>query len=101
MTLFDKKSEIPRSQLKNILGKSDVKAGSGRQLSAKQKILMEKKDFPKKFGESISKAEYKMTVNKLKAEKRNQEDFSQKLKIGKKIKFLEELEKKEKNSNNI
>jgi hypothetical protein len=94
MALFDKKSEIPRSQFKNILGKSDVKAGAGKQLSAKQKILMEKRDFPRKFGESISKAEYKMTVNKLKSERRGQEDFSQKLKLGKKIKFLEELEKK-------
>ncbi len=101
MALFDKKSEIPRSQLKNILGKSDVRAGGGKQLSAKQKILMEKRDFPRKFGESISKGEYKMTVNKLKAERRGQEDFTKKLKLGKKIKFLEELEKKGDNSNNV
>lgn len=97
MALFDKKSEIPRSQFKKILGNPDIKAGTGKQFSAKQKILMEKRDFPRKFGESISKSEYKMTVNRLKAEKRNLEDFSQKLKLGKKIKFLEELEKKEDN----
>lgn len=94
MPLFDKRSEIPRSQLRNILGKSDLKAGIGKRFSEKQKTLMEKRDFPKKFGESISKTEYKMTVNRLKSEKRGEEDFSQKLKLDKKIKFLEELEKK-------
>jgi hypothetical protein len=95
MPLFDKKPEIPRSQLKNILKKTDVKIGSGRQLSDRQKSMIEKRDFPKRFGSSISKSEYSRTLNRLKTEKRESPDFVKKIKIGKEIKFLEELEKKE------
>lgn len=94
MALFDKKSDITRSQLKNILEKSDVKIGAGKQLSKMQKTLMEKRDFPKKFGESISKSEYTRAINKLKTEKANERDFGLKIKLDKKIKFLKEIEEK-------
>jgi len=93
MPLFDKKSEIPRHQFKDILKKTDVKIG-GRQLSSREKTLMEKKDFPKRFGSSISKSEYSRTLNRLKSEKMNEQDFTKKIKKGKEIKFLEKLEKK-------
>lgn len=93
MPLFNKRSDIPRRQFKDILKKANIKVG-GRQLSNREKEMMEKKDFPKKFGSSISKSEYLRTINRLKSEKMIEQDFTKKIKKGKEIKFLKELEKK-------
>jgi hypothetical protein len=94
MSLFDKKPEIPRPQFKEILKKSNIKIGSGKQLSERQKANIEQRDFPKRFGSTISKGEYARTLNRLKGEKINERDFVRKTKLGKEIKFLQELEKK-------
>jgi hypothetical protein len=56
---------------------------------------MEERDFPKRLGSSISKPEYQRTLNKLRSEKMMEDDFTKKTKLGKEIKFLTELEKKE------
>ena len=92
MSLFNKRSDIPRQQFKSILKKTDVKI-SGKQLSNRVKESIEKLDFPKRFGASISQSEYLRTLNRLKAERSKEHDFTRKIKIDKKIKFLEELEK--------
>jgi len=94
MPLFDKRPEIPRSQFKEILKKADVKIGQGRQLSNMERERIEKVDFPKRFGSSISQGEYKRTINRLNVAKRDEQDFTRKIKLGKEIKFLKELEKK-------
>ncbi len=94
MSLFDKKPEIPRSQFREILKKSDVKIGSGRPLSQTHRERIEKLDFPKRLGETISKGDYLRTLNRLKSEKSVEQDYSKKIRMGKTIKFLEELEKK-------
>jgi hypothetical protein len=94
MSLFDKQPSIPRSQFKETLKKADIKIGSGRQLSKLERERIEKVDFPKRFGSSISQGEYKRTLNRLSAQKRDEQDFTRKIKLGKEIKFLKELEKK-------
>lgn len=93
MPLFDKKPDIPRSQFKEILKKSDVKVGRGRPLSNFEREKIEKADFPKRYGASISQREYQRTINRLKSTKRDEQDFTKKIKMGKEIKFLEELKK--------
>jgi hypothetical protein len=97
MPLFDKRPDISRQQFKDILKKSNIRI-SGKQLSDRIKESIEKLDFPKKFGGSISHSEYTRTLNRLKAEKSKEHDFTRKIKIDKKIKFLEEIEKKEDSS---
>ena len=92
MPLFAKKSDIPRSQFRDILKKTELKSGA-RKLPSREKIMMEKRDFPKRFGSSISKSEYDRTVNRLKSEKMNEQDFTKKIKKGREIKFLQKLEK--------
>jgi len=94
MSLFEKKPEIPRSQFKDILKKADVRIGEGRQLSPNEKANIEHREFPKRFGSTISKTEYNRTINRLKSEKTSEQDFTRKIKLGKEIKFLQELEKK-------
>jgi len=93
MGIFDKRSDIPRTQFNEILKKTDIKIGSGRQLSNSERDRLGKVDFPKRMGSSISQGEYKRTLNRLRAEKRDEQDFTNKIKMGKKIKFLEGLQK--------
>jgi len=92
MSLFEKKPEIPRTQFKDILKKADVKV-RGRQLSERELANIEKVDFPKRFGSTISKSEFDRTINRLEGQKRVEQDFTKKIKMGKKIEFLEGLEK--------
>lgn len=94
MSLFEKQPEIPRAQFKDILKKSDIKIGQGRQLSSREKENIESRDFPKRFGPAISRSEYARTLNRLKSEKTTEQDFVRKMKLGKEIKFLQEIEKK-------
>lgn len=98
MPLFEKRPEIPRSQFKALLKKANIKIGAGKQLSDAEKSRIERRDFPKRFGSSISESEYKRTINRLKAEKMQSRDFAEKTKLGKEIKFLEELEKQDDSS---
>jgi hypothetical protein len=94
MPLFDKRSEISRSQFREILKKTDIKVGLGKPLSENQKARIEKLDFPKKLGETISKGDYARTINRLKSEKSMEQDYGKKIRMSKTVKFLEELEKK-------
>jgi hypothetical protein len=94
MGIFDKRSDVPRSQFNEILKKTDVKV-PGRQLSGFERERIGKVDFPKKFGASISQGEYKRTLNRLKTQKRDEHDFVRKTKMGKEIKFLEGIEKQD------
>ncbi len=93
MPLFEKRPEIPRQQFKALLKKANVKIGPGRQLSNIERGRIEKTAFPKRFGPSISKSEYLRSINRLRSEKMQTRDFAKKTKLGKEIKFLEELEK--------
>jgi len=94
MPLFDKRPDISRHQFRDILKKTDVKI-SGRQLSDREKQKIEKVDFSRRLGSSISKSEYSRTLNKLKSEKRDEADLTKKIKLGKEIKFLQEVEKRD------
>lgn len=95
MSLFEKKPEIPKKQFKDFLKKTDIKIGQGRQLSNREKESMANKYFPKKYDSSISKREYSISLNGLKEQKRQEQDFIKKTKMGREIKFLKEIEKKD------
>ena len=95
MSLFEKKPEIPKRELKKLFKKVDVKIGQGRQLSSREKEKIAIKYFPRKYNSSISKGEYSRSLNELKEQKRQEQDFTKKTKMGREIKFLEEIEKKD------
>ena len=95
MSLFRQKPEIPRPQFQNILKKTNIKIGVGRQLSRGERNKIEKIDFPRRYGPTISKSEYSKTIRRLKAEKKEAPDYTRQIKLRKEIKFLETLEKKE------
>jgi hypothetical protein len=95
MPLFEKKPEIPKKELKEFFKKADVKIGQGHQLSSREKEKIAVKYFPRKYDSSISKGEYARSLQGLKKEKLQEQDFIKKTKIGREIKFLEEIEKKD------
>jgi hypothetical protein len=94
MALFDKTPEIPRQKFKEILKKTEIKPAQGRPLSERQRVDLGQKILRGRVGDAISKSEYSRTLNKLRSEKINEQDFAKKYKMGKEIKFLQELEKK-------
>jgi len=95
MALFDKNQEIFRSKLKDILKKTDVNLGNQKSLNPRQRVHIEEDVFSKKYGDSISEGEYSKAVNDLKRLKMQESDFMKKTKIGKEIKYLEGLRKKD------
>lgn len=94
MPLFKDKPEISRQHFRDILKKSNFKIGQSKPLSDAQRSLIEKRDFSRRLGSSISKVEYEKTIRNLENQKRKEQDFSTKYKLTKKIKYLKELEKK-------
>lgn len=95
MPLFEKKPEIPKKELKKIFKESDIKIGEGRQLSVRDKEKIAVKYFPRKYDSSVSKGEYSRSLRGLKEQRRQEQDFIKKTKLGREIKFLEEMEKKD------
>lgn len=95
MSLFEKRPEIPKRQLKEFFKKTDIKIGQGRQLSTREKGKLAIKYFPRKYNSSISQKEYSRSLNALKEQKRQEQDFAKKTKMGREIKFLKEAQKKE------
>lgn len=92
MSLFDKKAQLPRSEFKNILKKSDIKIGAIKGLNIRDRLRIEEEVFPKKYGETISKSIFDRGLNNLKKKATWEVDFIKKHKIHKKIKYLKKLE---------
>ena len=91
MSLFEKKPQISRSRLREILRKADGKGKLNRQ----KRVRLEQEVFGKKYGELISPRDYKRALNELKkARFRTTKSYRGKLELNRKIKFLEGLEKK-------
>jgi len=95
MSLFEKKPEIPKKQFKEFLKKTDIKIGQGRQLSNREKENMATKYFPRKYDSSISGKEFDRSLQGLKKEKVQEKDFVKKTKMGREIKLLEEIKKRD------
>ena len=92
MSLFSKKTQLPRREFREILKKSDIKIGTTRKLNIKERLRIEKDIFPEKHGEMISKSLFDRRLNQLKKIGTWETDFIKKSKIHKKIKYLEKLE---------
>jgi len=93
MSLFEKRSQLPRREFREILKKTDIKIGSGRGLNTKQRVRIEEDVFPKRQGETLSKRTFDRGINQLKKRRFGEADIVKKSKITKKIKYLENLEK--------
>ena len=89
MSLFDKKPEVSRRELRDTLRKSDGKGKFKRD----QRVKLESQAFPKKYGPMISSQDYKRALNDLRRQRFQTKDYTEKLKIDREIKLLEGLTK--------
>lgn len=91
MSLFDKKAQLPRSEFKDILKRSNITTGT-KGLNIRERLRIEEEVFPKKYGETISKSTFNRGLNNLKKKATWEVDFIKKHKLHKKIKYLKKLE---------
>ena len=92
MSLFSKRTQLPRGEFREILKRSDIKIGTGKGLNIKERLRIEKDVFPEKHGQVISKSLFDRRLNQLKKTGTWETDLIKKSKIHKKIKYLEKLE---------
>ncbi|MBI3631678.1 MAG: hypothetical protein HY219_02330 [Candidatus Staskawiczbacteria bacterium] len=92
MSLFDKRSQLPRKEFRDILKRSDIRTGLTKGLNIKERLRIEEDVFPKKHGEVISKSIFDKRINELKKKGAWEPDLIKKSKIHKKIKYLKKLE---------
>lgn len=87
MALFEKKSEISRSELRETLRKAD---GQGK-LNAQQRVRLEQEVFKKEYGNFISSGDYRRGLRELRQKRFSAKSYREKLELDRKIRFLEGL----------
>lgn len=87
MSLFEKRTEISRQELRKELGRAAPEAKISRQKS----IQIEKRIFPGKYGGMISKRDFMRGFNELKKVRFQTKNYSEKLKINKQLNILKKL----------
>lgn len=92
MSLFEKKEQISRSELRKALRK-DLGSipGSGRRFTRKERVVFEKEVFGKKYGPFISRDDYKRALGKLEKDKYRVKTRAERVKTERKVKFLKKL----------
>jgi hypothetical protein len=89
---FGKKEYVSRIELRQKLRQAPSKfSGSGRRYTAQERVKVEKEMFGNKYGNYITRGEYKDRIRKLEKERYTAKKNSEKIEINKKIKFLKNL----------
>ncbi|MCD6550023.1 hypothetical protein J7K24_00570 [bacterium] len=98
MSLFEKKKEISREELREKLREAPSKVPTGsswitssERFEEKERVGLEKEVFGKKYGSYISKEEYKKALRELEEKKIRAKTSQEKLEIERKIRYLKEF----------
>lgn len=93
MSLFEKKQQLTRSELRQALRKaSPFIPGSGVRMFRRQKrVEMEKEVFGKRYGAHITREDYRKALGRLRVKKSQAKAGKEKLGIDRKIRFLRKL----------
>ena len=94
MSIFDKKRELSRPELRQVLRKASprIPQGGGKMYSQRERIKMEKEIFPiGRFKSHISEVEVKRRLIELRREKYRAKTGEKKLNIDRKIRFLKDI----------
>ena len=92
MSIFDKKQSLDRREFRAKLEKASPKIpGSSKEFNRVERIKLEKEVFGKKFGQSITKQEFKRRLLKMRENKFRAKTGDEKLKLGRKMRYLEKL----------
>ena len=89
---FGKKEYISRIELRQKLREAPPKfSDSGRRYTTQERIKVEKEMFGNKYGNYITRGEYKDRIRRLEKEKYSAKKNSEKIEIDRKIRFLKNL----------
>ena len=94
MSIFGKKKEVTRPELREILKKSSpyIRGSGGRMFSLQQRMKMEKEMFPSsRFSSHISAIEVKRRLRELRTERNRAKTQREKINTDRKIRFLEDV----------
>ncbi len=94
MTLFKKKQQISRARFRKVLRKASpyIPGAGTTKYSLKERVEIEKKVFrDDKYGDYISKQEYRDRLRELRKEKYRAKTREERLKIDHLIRYLKEL----------
>jgi hypothetical protein len=92
MSIFGKDKHIDRQEFRKKLEKASSKIpGSSKEFNRAERIKLEKEVFGKKFGELITKQEFKRRLLKMRGNKYRAKTSAEKLKLGRKMRYLEKL----------
>ena len=92
MSIFDKKQYIDRQEFRAKLEKAFSKIpGSSKEFSREERIALEKDVFGRKFGEFITKQEFKRRLLKMRENKFRAKTTDEKMKLGRRMRYLEKL----------
>lgn len=92
MGIFDKKKEISRRELRYYLRNSSPYVPGGGFFNCQERMELEKK-IDKIFGDYINESEFKKAIKKLRVERYNAKTQAEKIKLGRAIRYLEEIVK--------
>ena len=90
MSLFEKKQQLSRTQLREALRKASPSIpGSGRKFTRKERVGMEKELFPHKtYGGHISQQDCQRRIRALQKERAITKAYAEKAEIDRTIRFL-------------
>ena len=94
MSIFAKKKEITRPELREILKKGSpyISGSGGRAYSLQQRIKMEKEMFPSsRFSSHISEIEVKRRLRELRTQRYRAKTRKEKIDTDRKIRFLQDI----------
>jgi hypothetical protein len=98
MSIFEERKSISRENLRKELGKSDSKVPSKsdwttseKRISRKERVGLEKDVFGKKYGDYISKSEFKSAIRDLEVSKMKTSNRQEKNDIDTRIRYLRKI----------
>ncbi len=92
MSFFGKQKYIDRREFRKKLEDASPKIpGSGKEFNREERINLEKEIFGKKYGEFITKEEFKRKLLEMRYKKFRAKSFAEKKKLDRRIRYLEKL----------
>lgn len=93
MSLFEKKEQLTRSELRQALREaSPFIPGSGaRMFSRRERVEMEKEVFGRRYGAYITKEDYRKALGKLRVKRSRVKTGKERLGIDRRIRFLRKM----------
>lgn len=90
--IFDEKDQISRRELRSKLRRaSSTIPGTGKRLSQKDRVELEKEVFGKKYGGYISKREFRRALDEMRSKAYKAPTTKEKRRIRRRIKFLRKV----------